>query len=205
MTPTNKRIIGITGGIGSGKSTFSNILRKKGYTIIDADQISRDLMKKGQPPYKDVIREFGDEILNEDGTINRKFLSNLIFREKIYKDKLEEILHPYIFMEIKRLIDEEGKGQGIIFVDIPLLYETCDKLIKYNISLDEIYLVYTDEESQIKRLTKRDNISRDDALRKIEAQMPMEEKMKLANKIIYNTKDLDNLQIEAERVLEGIG
>lgn len=205
MTLTNKKIIGITGGIGSGKSTFSNILRKKGYTVIDADQISRDLMKKCQPPYQDVIREFGDKILNKDATINRKLLSKLIFKEKIHRDKLEEILHPYIFTEIKRLIDEKAKSQEIIFLDIPLLYETYDKIMEYNIFLDEIYLVYTDRQSQIKRLMNRDNISKEDALRKIQAQISMEEKKKLANKIIYNTGDLKSLEIEIEKVLEGIG
>lgn len=202
MIHNKGKIIGITGGIASGKSSFSNILLERGYNVIDADKISKSLLTKKGKAYDEVVAEFGSEILNPDKTINRKKLGNLIFSEKKSRDKLEEILHPYIFREIKRLIDEYSKTKSIIFVDIPLIYEKQDKLLEYNIYLDEIWLVYLDRESQIERLMKRDKINREEAIKKIDTQIPMEEKEKLADKIIYNTKDLENLKKTAENLLK---
>lgn len=204
MKHNKKKIIGITGGIASGKSSFSNILKNKGYRVIDADMISRSLLVKDGEVYFDLIHEFGSEILEDDKNINRKALSELIFKEKKYRDKLEEILHPPIFREINRLIERYSKMEDIIFVDIPLLYEKYDKLLQYNIYLDEIWLVYVDRDIQIERLIKRDVISREAAIRKIDAQIPIEKKEKMADRIIYNTGNLDNLKTITGEILKDL-
>lgn len=204
MKHNKKKIIGITGGIASGKSSFSNILKNKGYRVIDADMISRSLLVKDGEVYFDLIHEFGSEILEDDKNINRKALSELIFKEKKYRDKLEEILHPPIFREINRLIERYSKVEDIIFVDIPLLYEKYDKLLQYNIYLDEIWLVYVDRDIQIERLIKRDVISREAAIRKIDAQIPIEKKEKMADRIIYNTGNLDNLKTITGEILKDL-
>lgn len=204
MTPTKRKIIGITGGIASGKSSFSNILIKKGLTVIDADKISRGLLEKGLASYEEIVCEFGSGILKPDKSIDRKALGKIIFDNKESRDKLEGILHPYIFKEIKTLIDEYSKREDFIFVDIPLLYEKYNKLEEYAIHLDQIYLVYVDRQTQVERLIKRDSISSEEANRKIDTQISMEEKKKLAHRIIYNTGDLKELELEVERVIKDL-
>ena len=173
MILTKNKIIGITGGIASGKTSLSQILIKKGYPVIDADKISRSLLKIGLPSYREIVHEFGSQILNDDKTVNRRALSKLIFDKKTHRDKLEAILHPYIFRQIKILIREYSKKEKIIFVDIPLLYEKYDKLLEYNIYLNKIYLVYVDRDTQIKRLMNRDTISIEEAEKKIYSQIPI--------------------------------
>lgn len=204
MTLTNGKIIGITGGIASGKSTFSTILREKGYIVIDADKISRSLIEKGSIEYKKIIEKFGNRILDRYGNINRKLLAKKIFEDKSSKKDLEDILHPPIFKEIKRLIDIYKKSKDIIFVDIPLLYEKKDKLYEYDIHLDEVWLIYVDKDTQIRRLIDRDKIDLEGALKKIDAQISMEEKKKFADKIIYNTDDLGSLKRHTEDILEDL-
>lgn len=194
MKLTDTKIIGITGGIASGKTTFSNMLIKRGYLVIDADKISRSLLEKDSEKYKEVVENFKTRILDDKKNINRKLLADIIFKDDTMKKKLEDILHPAIFKEIKRQIDIYSKSEKTIFVDIPLLYEKHEELLKYNIYLDEVWLIYVDKPTQTKRLMDRDNIDLDLAIKKINAQLPLEEKKKLADKIIYNTKDLNNLK-----------
>lgn len=194
MKLTNTKIIGITGGIASGKTTFSNMLIKMGYLVIDADKISRSLLEKDSEKYKEVVENFKTQILDDKKNINRKLLADIIFKDDTMKKKLENILHPAIFKEIKRQIDIYSKSEKTIFVDIPLLYEKYEELIKYHIYIDEVWLIYVDKPTQTKRLMARDNIDLDLAIKKINAQLPLKEKKKLADKIIYNTKDLNNLK-----------
>lgn len=195
------KIIGLTGGIATGKSTVSKILREEGYQVIDADLIARDIVKPGKPAYKELVAYYGENILNPDKTINRPVLGQLVFSNKDLVKKLNQITHPYIFQEIKKEIEESRKKENIIFLDIPLLFEEKDKLNKHNIKLDEIWLVYVDEDLQLERLVKRNKLEKKEASERISLQIPIEEKKKMATRVIDNSKDIDFLREEIREKL----
>jgi len=201
MKLNNCMLIGLTGGIATGKSTVANILLKKGFSLIDADKIAREIVEVDRPAYYRIVDEFGKDILNEDKTINRKALGKIIFSNKEAREKLNSITHPYIFQSIKDKIDQLSKNNSVIFIDIPLLFEQYSSLIQHGISFDEIWLVYVDRDTQLDRLMKRDNITRDEAMRKIESQMDIEEKKKRASKIIDNRGDIDSLEKQLDEIL----
>lgn len=204
MKPNNLKIIGITGGIATGKSTVSDIIKEAGYIVIDADKIARELMEKGTPAYKKIIDVFGKEILEVEKTIDRKKLGNIVFNDLVSRKKLDDIVHPYIFNRIKELIDGYSQQQKIMFLDIPLLIEEIGKLKRYNIELDEIWLVYVDEATQLDRLMRRDSITKEEAMQKIKSQMPIESKREHATRIIDNRKDLKNIEDQMTKIMDEI-
>ena len=201
MTQNKCKVIGLTGGIASGKSTVSNILIQKGYDLIDADLIARGIVRIGEPAYMKIIEEFGTEILLENKEINRKALGEIIFNNKNKRNKLNDITHPFIFKSIKDKLDKLSQEENIIFLDIPLLFEQYDLWKKYDIKFDEIVLVYLSKEDQIKRLKKRDNISKEEALSKINSQLSMDEKLKKSSKTIDNSGDIQYLNEQIEKML----
>lgn len=204
MKQNNCKIIGITGGIATGKSTVSNILLKRGYPLIDADKVAREVAEIGKPAYFKIIQEFGQGILNEDKSLNRKMLGKIIFSDEEARKKLNNITHPYIFESIKEKLELLSKGNPVVFLDIPLLFEEYYSLIQHGINFDEIWLVYADKEIQVDRLMKRDNISKDEAVKKIQSQMDMEEKKKMATRIIDNSGDIKSLEEQIDIILESI-
>lgn len=207
MIRNNKRkvkIIGITGGISTGKSTASDILRKKGYPVIDADKIAREVVMVGKPAYNDIVNEFGKDVLNPDLTINREKLANIVFNDSQKRLILNNIVHPRVIQEMKNYINKYSKDNNIVFLDIPLLIEEKDKLKETGIIPNEIWLVYTDEDTQLQRLMDRDKIDVESALNRIKAQMPISEKVMYADVVIDNTKSLSNLEKEIDMALERI-
>lgn len=201
MIQNNCSLIGITGGIATGKSTVSDILIEKGYKLIDADKISREVVEVNRPAYIKIVEEFGNGILLDDKTIDRKILGNIIFNDKEARDKLNNITHPYIFESIKFNINKMCKNENIIFLDIPLLFEQFDLWERYDITFDEILLIYIDEDLQIERLTKRDGISKEEALKKLKSQMPIDEKRTRSSKTIDNSGDIENLNKQIDKLL----
>ena len=201
MTQYNCKSIGLTGGIATGKSTVSNIIREKNYIVIDADKISREVLEKGKPAYKDVVETFGLKILLEDETINRKKLGRLIFSSARLRKALNDIVHPYIIKEIKAQFIMHCKNNNVIFLDIPLLVELQDMIKAFGIKLDEIWLVYADKKTQLERLIKRDDLLESDALDRINSQLDTELKKKHATKIIYNTEDIHRLKESIDEYL----
>lgn len=201
----NKKVIGITGGISSGKTTLCTILSDMRYNIINADIITHRLYEKGNIGYIKILEYFGEEILGKSYEIDRKKLGNIVFNDKIKKEKLEEIIHPIILEEIRKeisLVDED-----IVFVEIPLLFEIYEEVIKY-IDFYEIWLIYISEEEQIKRLMKRNNIMEKEAINIIKNQMSLSEKIEKADFLIENNgtvKDLrkivkNKLNMETEKI-----
>ncbi|MDI3518628.1 MAG: dephospho-CoA kinase [Caldanaerobacter sp.] len=179
------RVVGLTGGIGSGKSTVSGILAKLGAKIIDADLVSREIMEKGKEAYNEIVDCFGKEILDKEGNIDRKKLGSIVFSDKEKLKRLNEITHPKIIDKIKKMIEEEKDKDKVIVIDAALLIETgLYKLV------DEVWLVVVDIDTQIKRVMERDGFSYEEALKRIKSQMPLEEKIKYADFIINNSKDL---------------
>ena len=190
-------IVGLTGGIASGKSTIADMFKREGAYIIDIDMISRDVVKPGKPAWQDVIHIFGKEVLNEDQTLNRKKVGDIVFSDAEKRKKLEEIIHPKITAETLMKINEIAKkdNQAIVIIDIPLLIET-DKQDTVN----KVVLVYTSPQGQIERLVKRDGLSLEDAHKRLTSQMPIENKKKYAHYIINNEEPLKEVQKRVKEI-----
>ena len=173
------KVIGITGSIGSGKSTVSRHLTNMGYYVIDCDKISHSVLRDNAKAKEEITNEFGTDIIDQDGYISRKKLGSIIFKDKDKRIKLNGILHPKIKEEVKKEIKESNNQ--IVFLDCPLLFETdFVELCDYKV------VVYVDMDSQIRRIMARDNITFPEALNKINAQMPLKEKVELADYVIDN-------------------
>lgn len=187
MIQNKCKIIGITGGIASGKTTVKTILTDRAYIVIDSDIIARDVVEIDKPSYQELVEYFGENILCNDKTIDRKKLAKIVFKSDIKRRKLEGILHPHIFKEILAQIHNKCINDiDTIFVDIPLLFENIKPIRDSGISFDQIWLVYCDRNTQLKRLIRRDNISIENACLRLNAQMDIEEKKKMADVIIDN-------------------
>lgn len=191
------KIIGLTGSIATGKSQVSNYLKDKGIKVVDADLIARDVVDI--TIVKDEIKKtFGKNIyINEN--LDRKKLAEIVFSSDKKRNILNDIMHPHIY---KIILDEIKNSKDLIFVDIPLLFENEDINKKYGLEFDEIWLVYVDRETQIKRLMNRDGISREYAEKKINSQISVEEKRKKADVIIDNSGSLEETFAQVEEKLK---
>lgn len=178
--------VGLTGGIGTGKSTISLMLKEAKFKIIDADVIAKEVLIKYPEILEKVRMEFGEGFFDWRGNFRRKEFGNHIFRFPKQRLKYENIILPYIRNEIITSMKEfEIKGEKIVIVDAPTLIET-----KLHEEMDYVILVSCDSSTQIQRIKTRDNLSNNDALNRINAQMPLEKKKNFANIIIDNSKDL---------------
>lgn len=191
------KIIGLTGGIASGKSTVSAYLKSKNIPVIDADIESKRVLDVGNDAYYDVIREFSDSILNEDKTVNRKKLAEIVFKDKKLVEKLNSIIHPRVIERTNSMLDElRRKNVPIAVVDAPLLIEAGMQKIT-----DEVWVVYTPYEIQIARAMLRDNSTREQVENKIKNQASFEEKAKYADKIIRNDGTIEELYAQVDKIL----
>lgn len=204
MKHCNCKIIGLTGGIASGKSTVSNILLGKGFKIIDADKVARSIMNVDMPAYIELVNLFGESILKNDKSIDRKALGDKVFSQESLLKKLNQITHPKIYEEIAKEVSLNCKNHKAIFIDLPLLFEELVSINKHNIYFDEIWLVYVDKEQQLERLMKRNNLGKDTALKRIELQISMEEKKKKASRIIDNRRSLRDLKQQIDIFVQSI-
>lgn len=191
-------VIGLTGGIGSGKSTVSDYIKGKGYTILDADKISREIVYPGGPCIKALEKAFGSGIILADGNLDRKGLGAIVFSDENEKAKLDDIMLGAIVDEIVKGIDKcQQRDEKLIFVDAPLLFEAG--LNRY---VEEIWLVHVDLDERVSRVMARDGFTREEVMDRINKQMPEEEKEKRSQVIIDNTGSLDNLYSQIEGLLE---
>ena len=177
-------IVGLTGGIASGKSTVARIMAQAGAHIIDADLIARTVVQPGRPACEEIRRLFGEAVFRTDGTLNRSALGELVFENEKLRRQLESIVHPYVQQGMDEAVRRiEGRFRDAVVVkDIPLLLETgMDQ------GLREIIVVYAPEAVQIERLMQRDGLSLDQARSRIRSQMPMEKKRGLATILIDNS------------------
>lgn len=189
------RTIGLTGGIASGKSTASNILKEFGASIIDADKIARKIVEKGKPALKEIAEFFGEDLLFKDGTLDRKKLGTLVFNDSTLLEQLNKITHPHIHKEIIDEINWYKKTyhNHVIILDAALLIE-----MKLMDLVEEIWLISVPEEIQLTRLMERENILLEDAKKRVAAQMSLEEKKQYAHRIIDNSKDVVYLKSQLE-------
>ncbi|MGI6149241.1 MAG: dephospho-CoA kinase [Limnochordia bacterium] len=174
-------MIGLTGGIATGKSTVAQRLRQLGAVVLDADVIAREVVDPRTPGWE-LVREAFPEVIQADLTIDRKRLGEIIFVDAAARRKLEGIIHPLVIDRMRTLGDVHAKTGQIVICDIPLLYESGS-----DAWLDEVWVVYTDLETQIKRLMCRSRVSREMALKMINAQMPIDEKVRRADRVIDNS------------------
>lgn len=192
-----RKVIGITGGIASGKSTVCQYLEALGYPVIDSDAISRRLSQKGNSIYTAILKTFGEEYFLADGELDRKKLGALIFEDSEARELLNSVTHPLIVEEIKNLL--EKIKENIIFLDIPLLFEA-----KLWHLCDTILCVYTDLDTQLHRLIERDNITRELALKKIASQMSLEIKKDQSDYVIDSSGSILSTRKQIDELLEQI-
>ncbi len=193
----NRLLVGVTGGIATGKTTVANMLQDLGAPIIDFDVIARQVVEPDKPAWKEIVAYFGEQILLEDRNIDRKKLSDIVFRDMEKRKKLEGFTHPQIAVEFLKQVEEitSADPNAIIQVVIPLLIE-----LNMQYMFDKLLLVYTSRETQIKRLVRRDGISEEEAARILDAQLPIDEKLGFADFVIRNEGDLDEAGKQAEEV-----
>jgi dephospho-CoA kinase len=190
-------IVGLTGGIASGKSSAGKILAKLGAKIVDADLLARVVVEPGRPAFAAIVERFGEVVIADDGTLDREKLRDIVFNDKNALKDLNMITHPEVFKEIQREIEnyKNFDSKELLVLDIPLLYEAGADAI-----VDVVAVVYVDRETQIERLIKRDKFSRSDAENRIDKQMDLEEKKRRADFVIDNCGDFGDLESEVNFV-----
>jgi dephospho-CoA kinase len=192
-------IVGLTGGVASGKSVVSQVWKEEGAYLIDADRIARELVQPRAPAWKALVKAFGKEILQEDGSIHRKKLAARVFSNPVEKDLLNRILHPRIKREINRRIKGIGqKGpKAIVVIDAALLVETG-----YYLNVDKVVVVTSTKKQQIERLRRRDQMDQEMARGIIDSQISGEERIKVADIIIRNEGSRMQTERKAKEVFE---
>lgn len=177
-------LVGLTGGVATGKSTVAKMFRRCGAIVIDADELARTVVQPGKPAWREIVRAFGRGILNRDRTIDRHALGTIVFHDKKKLRRLERIIHPRVAREQTRLAKQAAKKdpKAIVIYDVPLLFEAG-----IDTRVDQIIVVTADREAQIARLKKRNGLTRAEALRRIKSQMPLSKKARLADIVMDGT------------------
>lgn len=193
--------LGLTGGIATGKSTADEFFKKRNIPIIDLDQIAHELMIKGNASYKVIVAYFGKEILADNGEIDRKKLGAIVFNDKNQLKRLNELTHPLILNNMEEKITQyQNQAEPLVVLDIPLLFE--DSLTHY---CDATLLITAPFQLELDRLMARNNLSEEDAQKRIASQMPLSDKEKLADYVIENTGTVNDLENNLSSLLEEIG
>ncbi len=184
-------LVGLTGGVATGKSTVAAMLKQCGAVVIDADLLAREVVTPGKPAWKEIVATFGKGVLNSDRTLNRHALGVIVFRHPAKRLVLERIIHPRVAREQKRLTKKAARNnpKAVVIYDVPLLFEVgIDKRV------DTTLVVTADRETQIARLKTRNGLSRAEAIRRIKSQMPLSTKIRLADYVIDGTLPLSQLR-----------
>ena len=190
-------LLGVTGGIASGKSTVARILKELGAHVIDFDVLSRVVVEPGKPAWNDIVAFFGEQVLNADKTLDRKKISAVVFRDAEKRKRLEGYIHPRIYEEFTRQVKEltTKDPQVIIQAVVPLLIE-----VNLQHLFDKILVVYVPEEIQIQRLMERDRISRETARNILSAQLSIEEKKGYADYLVDNSGPHENTEKQVQEI-----
>lgn len=191
------KIIGITGGIASGKSTVTEFLRQKGFQVVDADAVVRQLQKPGRRLYQVLVVHFGEKILLENGELNRPLLASLIFSNPEEQEWSKRTQGEIIREELAALRNQFAQTEALFFMDIPLLFEQ-----DYASWFDETWLVYVNRDVQLERLMKRDQISKEAAETRLNSQWPLERKISLSSHSLDNNGNQEQLIAQVVQLLE---
>ena len=176
------RVLGLTGGIGSGKSMVAEMFTQLGAEVIDADRLAREVVEPGEPALADIIRTFGPDILGDDGRLDRAKLAGIIFADAEARSRLNAITHPRIRQRMNDEVARRRSRPGLLLLDIPLLYENAR-----TDQVEKVIVVWVDPRTQLRRLTERSGLSAAEAQRRIASQMPLDEKRARADFVIDNT------------------
>ncbi|PEY34355.1 dephospho-CoA kinase [Bacillus cereus] len=191
-------VIGLTGGIASGKSTVSQMFRELSIPVIDADIIAREVVEQGKEAYKEIVEVFGEGVLQVDGELDRQKLGSIVFHNEEKRLRLNKIVHPAVRKEMnaqKEMYIKEGV-QAVV-LDIPLLFES-----KLTALVDQILVVAVSPSTQLERLMKRNGFTEEDAKARIDSQMSLAEKVTLANKVIYNDGTIAETKAQLQLILK---
>lgn len=188
------RVLGLTGGIGSGKSTVAAMFAELGAEIIDADQLARDVVEPGQPALDEIVTRFGAGILLANGRLDRRQLGTLVFADAAARADLDAITHPRIRERMEAAVTARRDREGVLILDIPLLYENARTQL-----VEKVIVVWVDPPTQGRRLSERGELTAEEIRQRIAAQMPLDEKRALADHVIDNrgSKEATRRQVEA--------
>lgn len=190
-------LVGLTGGIGSGKSTVSVMLQALGCVLLDADVLARQVVEPGQPALAEIVSEFGRGVLGPDGRLDRKALGAIVFADAARRTRLEAITHPRIRERLARRLAEleEQTFRGLVVFDAAVMIESG-----HHRTMDRLVVVVADEATQLARVQAREGMGREEALARIRSQMPLSEKAKLADYVIDNSGDRAGTEAQVRRV-----
>jgi dephospho-CoA kinase len=198
-------IVGLTGGIGSGKSTVAAMLEKLGATVVDADAIVHELQAPGAPLLGEIAAAFGPEVIDAEGALDREALGSIVFRDPEARERLNRIVHPKVGAEFARRLAAAREARvPLIVLDIPLLFEArkAGSGGASAMPFDAVVLVWVPRETQVQRQLSRDGHTRDEAERRIAAQMPLDEKRSLADHVIDNSGSLAETERQVRALYE---
>ncbi len=191
-------VVGLTGGIASGKSTVSRMFEQAGIPVICSDELAREVVRSGSPGLSEIRRIFGDDVLDDEGELDREAMARLVFHDPSKRKLLESIIHPRVAEEQnKRLKTLERQGHSIVVIDVPLLYE-----VGWERLVDLVVVVYTPRHVQEERLVNRDGMSADDARSRLDAQMTIDEKRRLADRLVDNGNTLEDTRRQVASIIE---
>lgn len=193
-------VVGLTGGPATGKSTVAAVFRELGAEVISADEIVHKLLAHDEDVRRSVVKEFGKEILDDCGNVNRRRLGEIVFQDEKKRRRLERIIHPPVLKTIEQEINKFRRdGQGVLVVEIPLLVEvSCFYLV------DKVVVVTAEQETQLQRLQNRYGLSQSDAMKRINAQLPLSAKLKYADWVIDNNGTVDATREQVQKVWQAM-
>lgn len=192
-------VVGLTGGVATGKSTVAAMFKRYGAVFIDADQLARRVVQRGKPAWREIVKAFGTSVLNSDRSINRHALGAIVFHHRGKLRRLERIIHPRVAREQQRLVRQIAKRnpRAVVVYEVPLLFEAgVDKRV------DKTIVVTADRKTQIARLKKRNGLTRVEALRRIKSQMPLAQKARFADVVLDGSRPRSFLKHEVHRLME---
>ena len=194
-------LVGLTGGIATGKSTVADLFRQFGAAVIDADQLARDVVQPGKPAWREIVKCFGKGVLLPDRTIDRPALGSIVFRNRRKLRRLERIIHPRVAREQQRQARRVARRtpDAIIIYEVPLLFEAG-----VNTRVNKIIVVTADRETQVARLKRRNGLTRRQAFQRIKSQMPLAEKARRADIVLDGTKSKSFLSREIRRIVRDL-
>jgi dephospho-CoA kinase len=194
-------VVGLTGGVATGKSTVAKMFKQCGAVVIDADELARDIVKPGKPAWHAIVNTFGKTVLTSDRTINRQALGAVVFNNRVKLRRLERIIHPRVARQQVKLTRQAVRNdpKAVVIYDVPLLFEVgIDKRV------DKIIVVSADQETQLARLKKRNGLSRAEALRRIRSQMPLAKKIQRTDHVLDGTLSRTSLRRQVGRLLKSL-
>jgi dephospho-CoA kinase len=194
-------VVGLTGGVATGKSTVAKMFKQCGAVVIDADELARNVVKPGKPAWHAIVNMFGKTVLAPDRTINRRALGAIVFGNRVKLRHLERIIHPRVARQQAKLTRQAARNdpKAVVIYDVPLLFEVgIDKRV------DKIIVVTADHETQIARLKKRNGLPRAEALRRIRSQMPLVKKIQRTDHVLRGTLSRTSLRRQVSRLLKSL-